>query len=183
MLLGLAPVLASDEPAKDPKSDLSRFEVVIDAPASFVYPYVVEGDRIANWSHDDRLEISFPRGTQAAVGMQIHFAIRLPTRPGWTVEIRRLIPDREMDTAITDGIFRGSLDFLVEPLGEGRARLVHVAKVQPEGAFIQFAWEVAGRRIHHKKMEELMLRIKKLVESDWIAQGSTAKRREGGSEP
>jgi uncharacterized protein YndB with AHSA1/START domain len=148
------------------KSEESREEVVIDAPVDFVFPYITEGDKITLWTQDNKLKISFPRGKQARVGMQVRFTIRLPTDPGWTVEIRELVKNEKMMTEFVDGIFRGSISFYLEPIDANHTRLIHEAIIIPQGSFMRFAWEAAGRRIHAVKVKELMQQIKTIVEKD-----------------
>jgi len=149
---------------------LCKNEITINAPSDFVYPYISDGDKIGRWSRDDRLTISFPRGTAARIGMQIRFVIQLPTNPAWMVEIQKLEAGREMQTAIIDGIFRGSISFFLEPLDKNTTKLIHEAEIIPQGSFMQFAWKTIGREIHRKKMDEIMTKIKDLVETEWKQQ-------------
>ena len=151
----------------DEECDMSTAETIIEAPPAFVFPYITEGEKIAAWAQDDKLIVDFPRGTEAREGMQIRFTIRLPTDPHWVVEITRLDQDREMETEMVDGIFRGQLNFRLDPVDGGRTRLVHEAKIVPEGPFMRFAWEVAGERIHREKVVELLQRITEAAENDY----------------
>jgi len=148
---------------------MSHNEIVINAPSSFVFPYVSDGDKIAEWSHDERLVISFPRGKKAQVGMQIDFTIKLPSDPRWVVEFTRLDTDQAMETEIIDGIFRGSISFYLEPIDEETTRLIHEAEIFPQGRFMEFAWKTIGEKIHREKMVEIMQKIKHIAEEDWQA--------------
>ncbi|MDP8223382.1 MAG: SRPBCC family protein [Candidatus Lernaella stagnicola] len=153
---------------------MTRNEIKIAAPPEFVFPYLTEGDKIAQWSRDDRLKIRFPRGKEARVGMQVHFTIKLPTDPSWLVEIRALDAPHEMRTDITEGIFRGTISFLLAETKASGTRLVHEAVIEPQGAFMRYAWKKIGHQIHRNKMEEVMGRIKNLVEEEWRRSGQAA---------
>jgi len=148
-----------------PVSDLNT--ITIQAPPDFVYPYISDGDKISLWSHDDRLLIEFPRGTQARIGMQIRFTITVPTDPWWLVEITELETGQVLRTQIVDGIFRGKIEFFTSPDAEGHTVLEHRALIVPQGKFMQFAWKTIGAKIHADKMDEILQRIKTLVEKDW----------------
>ena len=102
--------------------------------------------------------------------MQIRFIIRFPTHPSWMVEIRKLVPAAEMRTDIIDGIFRGKLSLLIEPVGEDRSRMTYEAAVIPNSAFMRFAWDLIGRRIHNQKIDMFLIQFKQIVEADWEAQ-------------
>lgn len=158
-------ILIEYEGKEYPVSDLNT--ITIQAPPDFVYPYISDGDKISLWSHDDRLNIEFPHGKQARVGMQIRFTITVPTDPWWLVEITELEMEKAMRTRIVDGIFRGKIEFFTSPNASGHTILEHRALILPQGKFMQFAWKTIGAKIHAEKMDEILQRIKELVEKDW----------------
>ncbi len=150
-----------------------RIETTVDVPVSFLFPYVSDGAKIALWSGDDKLTMSFPRGTAARLGMQIKTVIKLPTDPFWTMETTRLFQDREMRLAAVEGVFRGHLSYYLEPDGEGRTRLMHEAEIIPKGAFMRLAWSALGHKVYEGRTERFMKKIKKIAEEDFARSRET----------
>lgn len=144
-----------------------RIETVIDAPAEFIYPYLIEEDKIARWNRDEDVVVDFPRGLEPRVGKQIHVTLEIPTHPWILMEIVTLDPGREVRTSFIDGVLRGEYVYLLEPLEEGRTRLAQEMRLRAKGFFFRFAWLVYGEGMYRKKMRNFLDEIKKVVESDW----------------
>jgi len=171
LLLGLAAVSVAPAAAvaRKGESDLAtyRIETVIDAPAEFIYPYLIEEEKIARWNLDDQVVVDFPRGIEPRVGKQIHVTLKIPTHPWILMEIVTLDPAREVRTAFLDGVLRGEYVYLLEPLGENRTRLAQEMRLRAKGFFFRFAWLVYGEGMYRKKMRTFLDGIKSVVEADW----------------
>jgi hypothetical protein len=167
-LLAVAAVgLAADAPAP---IATYRLEIRIDAPPLFVYPYLVEEDKVARWNQDKSVTVTFPRGIEPRIGKQIRVAVDAPTHPWILMEIVRLDPGREALTRFVDGVLEGEFAYLLSPDGPHGTLFVHEMRIRPKGAFMTFLWEVLGKHLHRAKMRAFMGKIKEVVEADYRKQ-------------
>lgn len=146
-----------------------RLEIAIAAPPDFVYPYLIEEDKISRWQQDTSVNVTFPRGLEPRIGKRIRVQIHAPTDPWILMEIRRLEPGREVRTEFIDGMLSGDFAYLLTPDGRGGARLVHEMRIQPVGRMVAVLWEVLGKHLHRRKMKTFMAKVKQIVEADWLA--------------
>ena len=157
-----------------------RIERRIEAPAGFIYPYLIEEDKIARWKEDRMMEVTFPRGLEPRVGKQIKVTVKIPTHPWMLMEIVRLDADREVLVEFIDGVLDGIFLYRLVPEQEGGTLLVHEMAIEPVGAFITVYWELYGRYMHRRKMKKFMARIEKIVEADYkkmaVGESSSAVR-------
>jgi len=147
-----------------------RLDIVVDAPASFLYPYLIYEDKVSRWNKDESVEVSFPRGIEPRIGKQIHVSMKVPTHPWMLMEIIKLDTNREVVTRFVDGVLEGTFVYLLEPLGAERTRLVHVMRIRPVGPVVTVVWEVYGKRMHREKMKNFLKNIKRVVEEDYRRQ-------------
>ena len=168
-VIGLAACLMAGRAVADTQSGsgVYRLEVVIDAPAEFIYPYLIEEDKTTRWNQDDSVKVTFPRGLEPRIGKQVRVVMDAPTHPWMLMEIDRLEPGREVTTKFVDGVLGGSFSYFLEPTDGGRTRLVHEMSIRPKGALTTLVWEVFGKQLHRKKMRGFLGRIKTVVEADW----------------
>jgi len=168
-LVGVA-ALSQAGPVKTSKEPLGvyRLEVRIDVPPDYLYPYLVEEDRIARWQHDDSVTVTLPNGFEPRVGKQIHVAIDAPTDPWLLMEIRVLDHPREVRTEIIDGMLTGDFAYFLKPV-DGGTLLVNEMRVRPVGTMTTIIWEVFGKHLQRAKMKLYMGRIKEIVEADFRA--------------
>ena len=157
------PVKASKEPL-----GVYRLEVRIDVPPDYLYPYLIEEDRIARWQHDDSVTVTLPNGFEPRVGKRIHVAIDAPTSPWLLMEIRVLDRPREVRTEIIDGMLTGDFAYLLTPVAGGTS-LVNQMRVRPVGTLTTIIWEIFGKHLQRAKMKLYMGRIKQIVEADYQA--------------
>jgi uncharacterized protein YndB with AHSA1/START domain len=154
-----------------------RLDVVIDAPAEFIYPYLIEEDKIARWNQDDGVTVTFPRGTEPRVGKQVRVVLDAPTHPWMLMEIDRLEPGRAVATKFVDGVLGGSFSYFLAPAEDGRTRLVHEMRIRPKGALTTILWELFGKNLHRRKMRGFLDRIRNVVETDWKSDPANAPSR------
>jgi len=161
------PVFAGSE-KQDGGFEKLVLEVSIQAPANFIYPYLIEEDKIALWNKDDSVKVAFPKGEEPRIGKQIRVSLKnVPTHPWMLMEIKQLQPGREVMTEFIDGVLAGKFYYRLTPQEQGGTLFVHEMQVRPVGFIVALVWEVIGKRIHHEKMERFMSAIKVVVEAAW----------------
>ena len=163
LAVGIVPCRAE----REKNIETHRLNIRINAPADFIYPYLIEEDKIALWNQDKGVEVSFPRGVEPRIGKQIRVSLKVPTRPWMLMEIVKLEPGREVVTDFIDGVLEGSFAYRLESQDDGSTMLVHEIKIQPKGVLIALAWELFGKRLHRRKMEGFLAKIKSVVESSY----------------
>lgn len=144
-----------------------RLEIAIDAPPEFIYPYLIEEDRISRWQRDDSVTVTFPRGIEPRVGKQIKIEMDVISHPMMLLEIIRLEPGRLVLTEFVDGVLAGDFAYILQRQPDGSTVFVHEMRIKPVGMIVTVVWEVYGKQMHRKKMWTFMQEIKKIVEEDW----------------
>jgi len=164
--LGLALPGATISAAAENEIQTYRLEIAIDAPPEFVYPYLIEEDRISRWQKDDSVTVTFPRGIEPRVGKQIKIEMDVISHPMMLLEIVRLEPGRLVLTEFVDGVLAGEFAYLLQPQPDGSTVFVHEMRIKPVGMVVTVVWEVYGKQMHRKKMRTFMQEIKRIVEDD-----------------
>jgi uncharacterized protein YndB with AHSA1/START domain len=144
-------------------------EIDIAAPPEFVYPYLVEEDKVSRWQQDPMVDVTFPKGWEPRIGKQIRVQVHAPGDPWLLMEIVKLEPGREVRTRFIDGMLAGDFAYLLTPDGHGGTHFVHEMRIQPVSRFVAVMWEMFGKHLHRYKMKAFMAKIKEIVEADWQA--------------
>jgi uncharacterized protein YndB with AHSA1/START domain len=164
---------AEDSPFASRDSQLRiatyRLEIKIDAPPEFVYPYLIEEDKISRWQLDHGVTVTFPRGVEPRIGKQIRVAVEAPTDPWILMEIARLEPGHEVLTRFVGGVLEGEFAYLLQPAQTRGTLLIHEMRIRPVGMLTTFVWEIYGKHMHRAKMRTFLDKIKEIVEADWKA--------------
>jgi len=140
----------------------------IDAPADFIYPYLIYEDKIAKWNKDQSVEITFPKGIEPRIGKQIRISLEnIPTHPWMLLEIIQMEENRLVLTRFIDGVLRGEFEYRLEPQNSNKTFLIHEMRIRPVGALTTIVWEIHGKRVHRQKMANFLKNIKQVVEENW----------------
>jgi hypothetical protein len=146
-----------------------RLDIRIDAPPEFLFPYLIEEDKVARWNQDPTVTVSFPRGTEPRIGKLIKVELRAPTDPWLLMELRRLETGRVVLTAFVDGVLDGDFAYYLQGEGPAATHLVHEMRIRPKGALVAIVWEIYGKHLHRQKMRRFMANMKEVVEADYQA--------------
>ncbi|NLH48267.1 MAG: SRPBCC family protein [Myxococcales bacterium] len=144
-----------------------RLEIDIAAPPEFLYPYLIEEEKISRWQQDSSVDVTFPTGREPRIGKQIRVAVRAPSDPWILMEIVKLDPGREIRTEFIGGMLAGDFAYRLTPDGRGGTHFVHEMRIKPVGGLVTVLWEVLGKHLHRHKMKTFLARIKEIVEADW----------------
>ena len=145
-----------------------RIEVMVNAPASFLYPFLIYEDKIIKWNNDTSVNVTFPKGLDPRVGKQIRVELKnVPTQPWMLLEIIQLEKDKRVLTRFIDGVLAGEFEYRLEPVNENQTLLVHEMRIKPVGTLVSLVWEIHGKRVHRNKMQNFLKNIKQVVEKEW----------------
>ncbi len=166
LLLPLAALLTIGAEAT-PEIQAYRLVITIKAPAEFLYPYLVDENKVARWARDDSTEISFPRGPETRVGKQILIRVKVVTHPWILLEITRLVPNREVVTRFVGGMLAGDFAYQLTPQADGSTVFTQEMRIKPVGSVTTVLWKVLGEKLYHDKMWKYMKNLKVIGEADW----------------
>jgi uncharacterized protein YndB with AHSA1/START domain len=153
-------------------------EVVVLAPPEVVYRYLTDEDLIERWGRDDDVTVTFPKGRETRVGKQVRIDLDLPTHPWLLMEIRELEPGRRVATEFVGGALAGTFSYELTPasVGDigGGTRIVHRMAIRGVGWVYRVLWDLVGWRLHARRMQGFLERLKAVVEGDRPASASAS---------
>ena len=143
-------------------------KVDVDAPPSFLYPYLIREELISKWNQDKSVRVSFPKGIEPCIGKQIRVSLKyVPTSPWMLMEIVELTEPERVTTRFIDGVLTGEFSYILSPTETGGTHLVQELRIKPVGALTTMVWEIHGKRVYRNKMGNFLAQIKKVVEHDF----------------
>lgn len=184
LIAAALPVLLwANEKTGKTETEIYSLKIAINAPADFIFPYLIEEDKIALWNKDKTVTVKFPKGKEPRVGKQIHVTINMPFHPSLLMEIVTLKPMENVETKFMEGPLEGSFSYLLISRQNGTL-LVHQINIRPASPLMRLIWVIYGKRAHKEKMGAFLKEIKIVVEKQYAQHlRSKGENRNPGQEP